>query len=114
MTKGGNRLVIYSGWAEKRVAVSGPTLFGSPGPNPFRSGTSIRFNLSAQTDLSIEVYDIRGRMVRKIADGNFTAGRHFAEWDGRDWKGREAPAGVYLIRMNGPVRSDSRKVIKLH
>lgn len=114
VTKGGNRLVIYSGWAEKRVAVSGPTLFGSPGPNPFRSGTSIRFNLSAQTDLSIEVYDIRGRMVRKIADGNFTAGRHFAEWDGRDWKGREAPAGVYLIRMNGPVRSDSRKVIKLH
>lgn len=68
-------------------------------PNPARSRTHIAFDLPAQVAVSLQVYDVTGRIVRTLARGPMPAGAHVARWDGRDSNGRRVPAGVYLYRL---------------
>jgi flagellar hook assembly protein FlgD len=46
----------------------------------------------------VVVFDALGRRVRTLVDGPLAAGRHEIAWDGRDGRGVDAPAGVYLVR----------------
>ena len=75
-------------------------------PNPFQSLTAIQFELSAKTHISLRVYDVSGRVVRALVDGNRTAGLHEVIWDGRDDCGRNLATGVYFYRFQAcPERS---------
>ncbi|MBK6900589.1 MAG: hypothetical protein IPH09_15500 [bacterium] len=47
----------------------------------------------------LTVHALTGALVRVLADGPQTAGAHFATWDGRDGRGREMPAGGYVVRI---------------
>jgi hypothetical protein len=73
-------------------------------PNPFNPSTRIVFELSAATAVDLEIFDPTGRRVRTLVRSvALDAGRHEAEWDGRDADGRLLPAGVYLCRLSaGP------------
>jgi len=46
----------------------------------------------------VAVYDVRGRLVRRIAHGSWTQGYHTVTWNGRDARGREVAAGIYFLR----------------
>ena len=64
-------------------------------PNPFQG--SVRIESSSPG--WIGVFDVRGSLVR-VVSATGTAGSTFrGEWDGRDARGRNVPAGVYLIRF---------------
>ncbi|HET7903658.1 MAG TPA: FlgD immunoglobulin-like domain containing protein [Candidatus Eisenbacteria bacterium] len=64
-------------------------------PNPFRE--SLRIETSAGG--RVAVYDVRGALVRTLAYGSErVVGPRRLEWDGRDARGRRAPAGVYFVR----------------
>ena len=99
-----------SNQASLQTAVSGvgdqvPLAFRVRGasPNPFNPTTSIGFSLRAGGQVSIGIFDTRGRLVRRLVDETMGAGSHEATWDGRDDQGRNLPSGVYLarIRSNG-------------
>jgi hypothetical protein len=47
----------------------------------------------------LAVYDLRGRLVRVLADAPLPAGRHESSWDGTDGAGRAVAAGVYVLRL---------------
>lgn len=68
-------------------------------PNPFNPETTIRFSLPKATDVSLEVYDIGGRLVETTAHGAFEAGRHEAVWLGVDSEGRPVASGTYFYRL---------------
>ena len=51
--------------------------------------------------MTLKVYDARGRLVRKIADGRMAPGVYSEEWDGCDEQGVSVPGGIYFWR---PVR----------
>ena len=69
-------------------------------PNPFNPGTTISYELAAPGAVHLAVYDLRGRLVRTIVDGQpLPPGRHEAHWDGRDGHGASAAGGVYLYRI---------------
>jgi hypothetical protein len=68
-------------------------------PNPFNPSTTICFELEAAAPVRLGVYDVRGRLVRLLAEGPFAAGRHQVRWDGHDGAGRALAAGVYLCRL---------------
>lgn len=71
-----------------------------PYPQPASDAVSIRFALPAFSPLEVNVYDIRGRLVRELVrEPEFAAGQHVLTWDGRDDDGRRAPSGVYLVRV---------------
>lgn len=68
-------------------------------PNPFRVRTSIPVDLPEQMDVSLEVYDLSGRLVTTLADGMMTAGSHMIEWNGRDASNGLVPSGIYMYRL---------------
>lgn len=74
----------------------------SAAPNPFRDSTTLRFELSRAARVRIEVLDVGGRRVRALGTRLLDAGAHAIGWDGRDDAGREAGAGLYFVRVEGP------------
>ena len=70
-------------------------------PNPFRASAEVAFELARSGQAQLTVHDVTGRLVRTLTGERLPAGRHRVVWDGRDDGGREAPAGVYLLRLTG-------------
>jgi hypothetical protein len=91
-----------------------PSSFGlQAGPNPFRSGTRVRFSLPAQAVARLIVYDVSGRRVATLADGMRGAGNHAVSWTARGEDGRELPSGVYFLCLTAGSREESRRVVFL-
>jgi hypothetical protein len=68
-------------------------------PNPFNPSTTIAYGLPQAAPVRLEIFDVRGRALRRLVDAPTAAGRHTAVWDGRDSRGREVPSGVYFYRL---------------
>ncbi len=75
-------------------------------PNPFAAaaGTAIKFRLPVASEARLEVFDVRGALVRTLADGRFEAGEHAVTWDASDFGGRPVARGVYFYRLAVPGR----------
>jgi hypothetical protein len=82
-------------------------------PNPFRPETEIAFTIPEAGDVSLAVYDVSGRAVRRLAQGRWPAGRHTATWDGKDADGRRVAAGLYFYRLVAGERALTRKMTVL-
>lgn len=75
-------------------------------PNPFVDRTTIPFALEAPAQVRLSVYDLTGREIAVVADGEYPAGRHEASFDAADH-----PSGVYLYRMTAGSFSGSGKLV---
>ena len=78
-------------------------------PNPFAEQTTISYRLDARGPATLEVFDLLGRRVRVLADGDHTAGPHSVEWDARDASGRFVSNGLYLVRLRAGDASATRR-----
>ncbi len=63
-------------------------------PNPFGARTTLSFDLPAPERVRLVVYDVLGREVVLLVDGETEAGRHRVTFDGRS-----LPSGSYLVRL---------------
>lgn len=79
-------------------------------PNPMNPMTRIRFTLAVSGRVRVDLYDTRGRHVRRVLDGSLSPGPHEAIWDGTDDEGRGVSSGVYLIRVRSPHAGELGKV----
>lgn len=68
-------------------------------PNPFNPKTSIRYFLPERASIELAVYDLSGRRIAVIRDGEVEAGDHSAVWDGLTTDGLPAATGVYFVRL---------------
>lgn len=68
-------------------------------PNPTAGETEFSFRLPTSAEVSIEVYDVRGRHVSTVFDGDVGADRAVVSWDGRDDQGQPVATGIYLVKM---------------
>ncbi|MFH1287687.1 MAG: hypothetical protein ABII25_03215 [bacterium] len=73
-------------------------------PQPFILGSSddlkINFNLSYGADITVRIYDVRGRLCISLQEEEyFSGGENNIFWDGRDEKGRESKMGIYIFYM---------------
>jgi hypothetical protein len=82
-------------------------------PNPFNPATVIEFSIPVKTDVTVTIYNLLGKRVAVLADGEFEAGDHSLTWDGRDEFGNDAASGVYFYEMKGGGFAFSRKMILL-
>jgi hypothetical protein len=81
-------------------------------PNPLRGHAVISFDLSVISPVNLTIFDARGRIVRHAIDRSaMPAGRHEWEWNGRDDRGVKLPAGVYLISLETPTTSQTKKAV---
>ena len=80
-------------------------------PNPFNPKTEIRFTVHRAGTGALQVFNVKGELVRTLLQGRISAGPHVLSWDGADEAGRQSPTGVYFYRLelNGEV--DVRKMM---
>jgi len=80
-------------------------------PNPFNPQTTIAFELPRAMEVSLDIFDLQGRLVRSLLDESpFATGGHKQVWDGRDGEGRATASGVYFYRFTA---GDQKRVGKL-
>lgn len=82
-------------------------------PNPFRQATRAVFAIPRAERATLAVYDVRGRRVRTLFQGDAGAGEHALSWDGTDEHGGRAPAGVYFFHLRSGSVDRTRKVVLL-
>jgi hypothetical protein len=82
-------------------------------PNPFNPSTSIRFYLPERGSVEIQVYDVHGALVRRLASGHFDAGSHTVDWDGTDAHGQPVASGMYVYRLVTERRTIAKKMMLL-
>ncbi len=85
-------------------------------PNPFRAATVIRYAVpeaSGFRRVRLEIFDLSGRLIRTLVDGEQPAGSYELRWDGRDRSGAPAAAGIYPYRLRVDDRAVSRKLVLL-
>jgi hypothetical protein len=66
-------------------------------PNPFNPRTQFTVSLPKMSHVVVTIYDILGRQVALLAEGDYNAGRYRMEWDGMMDMNAAAPSGVYLL-----------------
>lgn len=82
-------------------------------PNPFAVSTVIRFDLPEATSVNIKVFDIEGREVAVLADGEWQSGSQSLDWDGEDKGGTRLSPGIYFLRMEARGFVDTKKLMLL-
>lgn len=82
-------------------------------PNPFSRLTAIEFSISAPVCATLNIYDVAGRLVRRLVEGKIPAGRHTVKWDGRDSTDRIVSSGVYFYRLEAGNLAATKKMVVL-
>jgi hypothetical protein len=91
---------------------SGPTLRQNY-PNPFNPKTWIEFTLDRAGMVDISVFDVAGRKIATLQQGELAAGEHQVTWNGRTDRGNPAPAGRYQYLLNTATGQVSRSMVLL-
>ena len=68
-------------------------------PNPFNPSTTIDYNLSNATDVSLVIYDMKGSVVKTLVSNFQDAGLHQVSWNGKNDANAQVSSGMYLVRM---------------
>jgi hypothetical protein len=68
-------------------------------PNPFNPTTNINFSLSAEQNVTISVFNIKGQKVKTLINDVLEMGHHNVVWNGDNSIGNSVGSGVYFIRM---------------
>jgi len=81
--------------------------------SPFTKEMTFRCRLSRSARMSLSIFDVRGALVRRLADGDFPVGVHPIRWDGRDDRERPLGAGIYCYLLRAEGRSVAGRVCLL-
>jgi subtilisin family serine protease len=68
-------------------------------PNPFNPMTHITYSMPMAGEVTLRIYDVSGRLIRDLASGLRSAGRHQEKWDGTNQQGRDVASGIYFARL---------------
>jgi len=82
-------------------------------PNPFNPTTRIQFTLPERSYVQLDLFNILGERVTTLLDGVLAAGEHTVVWDGTNFSGCRAAAGIYLYRLTAGLQSEVRKMVLL-
>ncbi|HYW68757.1 MAG TPA: FlgD immunoglobulin-like domain containing protein, partial [bacterium] len=82
-------------------------------PNPFNPMTKIAYHVPHESEVTIRVYDVSGRVVTTLVDGMSEPGRHVAVWNGRNDQGEAVGSGIYFCSMEAPDFHESTKMTLL-
>jgi hypothetical protein len=80
-------------------------------PNPFNPTTTISYSLPTDAAVNIVIYDMRGRRVKMVFDGDQNAGFKSHRWDATNNDGTSVSAGVYLYTIRAGELMQTRKMV---
>ena len=79
-------------------------------PNPIATSTTISFTLPFAQNISLDILDVNGRLIRTPANEQMSAGIHTLTWNARDENGNEVSDGIYFLRMQTESEVKTRAV----
>ncbi|HAN41183.1 MAG TPA: hypothetical protein DCQ12_04640, partial [Candidatus Cloacimonas sp.] len=82
-------------------------------PNPFNPETTISYSVKEPGRVRLEIYNIKGQLVRTLVDEEHLTGNYKLSFDGKDNRGRSVASGVYLLRMRAPGYQKRAKMVLL-
>ena len=85
-------------------------------PNPFNPETTIKYNLKNTSEVTLEIFNIKGQLVRTLVNSSQEAGLHSIVWNGKDSQDRNVSSGIYFSTFgvnNGGIDYTSVKKIIL-
>ena len=82
-------------------------------PNPFNPATRVAYSLPGEQRVRLSVFDLSGRLVRRLIDAHKSAGEHSVTWDGRDEAGGRVANGVYTVQLLAGSTLDTHRVVLL-
>jgi len=96
------KAMLKQGRASHAVPGAAADVLLPASPNPANPRTVLRYRLSRAGGVVLSVYDLLGRRLRVLVDGDRAAGEHTVAWDGTDAAGRPAATGIYRVRLRTP------------
>jgi hypothetical protein len=88
-----------------------PKVSMSTYPNPFSSNSNIEYYLPKDSEVSIDIMNVKGQKVNSIVSGFKTMGVHTVNWDGKDKNGKAVSNGIYFAKMKYQGKQISQKMI---
>ncbi len=82
-------------------------------PNPFNPDVTIQYTLSKPNSVQLDVFSVKGQLVKRLLDTQQNAGEFRITWDGRDASGNVSSSGIYFIRLRTRDAVSTRKVMML-
>ncbi len=76
-------------------------------PNPFNSSTTIRFELNATENVSLEIYSLDGRRVQELLHGTMNAGQHSIQWQADS----QVASGIYFCKLSTSQLTQTQKIV---
>jgi len=80
-------------------------------PNPFNPETTICYNLPTESFVSLEIYNLKGQLVKKLINETQSSGKHSTVWNGCDQQGHEVASGFYFYRLSTKDNKLTRKIL---
>jgi hypothetical protein len=87
-------------------------------PNPFRGSVNIAFDVptlagESQHAIEINVYDLKGSLVKQLAKGLYQAGHYVLAWNCNESREASVGSSVYIVRMKAANFDKRLKLVKI-
>ncbi len=82
-------------------------------PNPFNPETTISYSVGESGPVRLQVFNIRGQLVRTLIDERVETGEHRVRWHGDDQEGKPVSSGVYLYRIQAGDVITTKKMLMM-
>ncbi|MCB5230841.1 MAG: FlgD immunoglobulin-like domain containing protein [Candidatus Cloacimonas sp.] len=80
-------------------------------PNPFNPETTISFAIDQPMNVSLEVYNVKGQLIKTLFDGSKASGEHRVVWNGRDNSNNEVASGLYFYKLSTEKHTEMKKML---
>ena len=106
--------MIFDGFQSDEPQILYTNELQSNYPNPFNPSTKINFSIKKTSQVKLEIFNLNGKLIRNLYDGEKYGGKYTINWDGRNSNGILQASGVYFYRLRvGNEYDVSKKMILL-
>ncbi|KAA3605229.1 MAG: T9SS C-terminal target domain-containing protein [Calditrichaeota bacterium] len=82
-------------------------------PNPFNPNTTINFQIAKEQSVKLEVYNLKGELVKELVNEKMNRGSHSANWNGTDSFYNQVSSGTYFYKISAGTFTQTNKMILL-
>ncbi|MBI9032647.1 T9SS type A sorting domain-containing protein, partial [bacterium] len=80
-------------------------------PNPFNPETTIQFDIAEESTVKLQIYNIRGQLVKILVNTRLNAGKHSIVWNGTNENKEKVSSGIYLYKVSSGEENRVNKMI---
>ncbi len=82
-------------------------------PNPFNESVMIEYSINRPSEVSIQIYNLNGKLISTLHKGNLFAGKYNCIWDGSTKYGLKTASGLYIVELKSDYGGLRSKILYL-